>query len=851
MSNNNTKNIITINNLDQELKSSQEKLKKILIKNDSNKLQSELNYIFNILITSEISLFSKNSYTYLKNIIDIIEKFLLKKNLEINLIIIKEIYFLLSNIKSKEILTYIFSIQNNTNNEQKINMNIFDNIISINDYNENEEFLNHQVNLMKSLILKLDSDTIKYFYKSEINFFPILNKSLLLYDHPESMLRGVIHNIILLITKNKNESLKEYLTSFPVALYYLIIIYDLKKIISELNFIYIKEKNAFDYFEEKHEDLYDTVLYINDILYCNIENINFILINCLLSEIIFPLFNVIISKKKENISVINAIYVLAFIIYYIKNNFLINIICYFLLNNKIPSVFIEKIEKYKYLPIDLEFIDEINFFIKNVIYADINDETWKRNSDLIKLTIGIDLSTGDKLEDNNYDYFRNEMINIKENKSNDIDFIENDIFICLWELMTSQDENIILNINILFYNIINYYIDYLKNCNNEILDSDEDIKKNKIKTAIIETNDLNQINNRSSTKINDKNAYINNTKVLFNPFLLPFINFSKFNDINNNIHLLNCILNSIKKRNKFRIFTNELLLNTLLLIIKIFDLQQNNMKRKIYSLNKEIKLILKEEINNIKTILNNESKNLNFNNIFSIYKYYKDFPFESKISDTMKSHYILTIPFMHLEKDERIPFSLAEEKSNENIIKNNMLNIFILLEIIQKINKLNSNDVLFNIFEKEKEKENINIYEIGKIYNKNNLGNEYAFCFIGNNYDDFKFNVQSIKKCLFIFSEFYFYLGEIISKTFKNISDIKILNTIPIISLNINTSSNSKNFLEINDKRNKNKIIMNCFDDDNTQKVFNYFNFMINNIYDLKKKEFNLFFNNIENKILK
>ena len=137
MSYNNTKNIKTINNLDQELKSSQEKLNKILIKNDSNKLQSELNYIFNILITSEISLFSKNSYTYLKNIIDIIEKFLLKKNLEINLIIIKEIYFLLSNIKSKEILTYIFSIQNNTNNEQKINMNLFDNIISINDFNEN------------------------------------------------------------------------------------------------------------------------------------------------------------------------------------------------------------------------------------------------------------------------------------------------------------------------------------------------------------------------------------------------------------------------------------------------------------------------------------------------------------------------------------------------------------------------------------------------------------------------------------------------------------------------------------------------------------------------------------------
>ena len=88
----------------------------------------------------------------------------------------------------------------------------------------------------------------------------------------------------------------------------------------------------------------------------------------------------------------------------------------------------------------------------------------------------------------------------------------------------------------------------------------------------------------------------------------------------------------------------------------------------------------------------------------------------------------------------------------------------------------------------KKKKKNINNYEIGEIYNKNNIGNEYGFCFIGYNYDDFKFNVQSIKKCLFIFSDLYFYLGEIISKTFKNITDIKIINSIPIMSLNISIS---------------------------------------------------------------
>ena len=291
-----------ITSLEQALKSSQIKLNQILNKNEAKKLQQELNSIFNILISSSISQFSKNSYSYIVIIINLLEKFISKKNLEINIIIIKEIYFLLSNIKSKEILTYIFSIQNSTNNEEKINMNIFDNLININDFNNNKEYLNLQVNLMKSLILKLDWDSIKYFYKSEINFFPILSKSLLLYDHPESMLRSVVHNILLLITKNKNRSLNEYLTSFPITLFYVNIIYHLQQKITLLNFSNIKgqKMTLFEYIEETHEDFYDNMLYINDILLCYIKNINFIIINCLLNEIIFflCLMSLLVKKRK-------------------------------------------------------------------------------------------------------------------------------------------------------------------------------------------------------------------------------------------------------------------------------------------------------------------------------------------------------------------------------------------------------------------------------------------------------------------------------------------------------------------------------------------------------------------------
>jgi len=789
------------NDIEQSLKLYNENLAGFLFKDNFKKIIPEIKNIFNIIISAKDSDFSENAFSYLKNIIHIIDSFINKKKRELTLSILQEICFLLANIKSKKILSEIFSFQNNIINEQGINMNIFDKLISINDFNKNEEFLEHQINLMKSLILKLDSESILFFYKNEINYFPILSKSLLLYDYPDDMIHGAIHNILLLITKNNNKSLNEYLISFPVALYYPIIIFDLKKIISELNFIFVKEKNIFEFFEEKHEKLCDIVLYINDILLCNISNINFILINCLLNEIIFPLFNIIMSKTKENISAINAIYTFSFFVYYIKNDFIIDIISYFLLNNQIPYIFFEKIKKYKYKEINDEFLKDIISLIKNINDADINDQIWKRNADKIKESIGIDLSTGNRCQDNNFDFFKNLMINIQKNKKNDIDFIENEIFVFLKELMSSDDENIILNSFILLYNILNYY----KNC---------DLKSN-----------------------------------LFNPFLLLFIDFTKnCNSIKyiNDIDIVKIVLNLIKKRNKFLIFTNELILNTLLLLIKIFCTEKHFFPRAAYNLIKEIKSILKEEINNLKLILNDESDFLPLNNIFFIYKYFTTQTFDSKILEIMKSYYILTIPFLHSEKNDGIPFYLKEEKSKSNILNNILLNIFLLLEITQINN--NKNNIRFPILHNENDKNNT--FEIGKLYEKNNIGKEYAFCFIGNNYDDFKFNVQNIKKGLFIFSQFDFYLSEIISKSFKNIEKIKIITKIPIISLKVLKSQTEENFIEIKDLRNDNKTVINCFNNDNTKKVFNYLMLMIRHLIHFKKNEFNNFIKNIENKIL-
>ena len=97
---------------------------------------------------------------------------------------------------------------------------------------------------------------------------------------------------------------------------------------------------------------------------------------------------------------------------------------------------------------------------------------------------------------------------------------------------------------------------------------------NKFKNTIKdnhEVNDINQINNRENTKVRNKNnSYINNSQALFNPFLSPFLNFTKGKSNINNKNLLKLLSKIIKKRNKFRIFTNELIISIVSILIQIF-----------------------------------------------------------------------------------------------------------------------------------------------------------------------------------------------------------------------------------------------------------------------------------------
>ena len=833
-------------------------------KDNSEHIKLTIKHAFEYILNNK-SIYNIQSFDkYFTQILDCINEFINKKDIDISLTLLKEVNYLISNLKLEKILNILYSKKyTNFKNENEFMMNILDRLISIEVEESEEEFINQQAVLMKTLVLKLNDKNILYFYNPEINQFPILDKALYLYDYPDGMIKGMAENTLLIITKIQNTQLTCYLTSFPIALYYPIIIYNFKDVIEQLNTNSIgRNVNLFEYLEEKHGKLFDAILYINDILSCKFKNINFVIYNCLLNEIIFPLFNIIRNKKKEKISKIHAIYILSFFIFFIKDIFIIDLISYFLFQENIPQVLFDKIKKYIYKQNRPKFIKDINFLIKNTNEADINDDEWKRNADFIKNDIGIDLYTGIIIEDNNYHFFKNFFKDIKSKKDPSIVFIQNEIFKSFREILNTNDDNTILNTSLLIFNVINYYLKYFENYDeisqqNELDDEDGKLIKNKMRKANTEINNL-----RKNSKINNnKNqSFINNDKTIFNPFLLPFFSISENKTSDDNLSLFDIFLNFFKNKKKFRVCTNEIILNIIELLIKIYFMKHKVSSKESDNIKTKITSPLKEEINKIKKLIEDKvCRDNSYQISLSAYEYYKLNRID-KIKDLMKLYYIL-VPSTHLDKNDIIPFQLKEDKAKINELKNHLINILFFVDILEYIKSDKKNDEIngnenksksdkkFGPFEVEKDIE----FEIGKIYEKKNLGKEYAFCFISNEFKDFRDNFKNIKKCVFILSKYNFYLGEIESKTFKDLSKIKIFFHIPLRFLSVQVPINGNDsFLELtnirNEDKNSNTIIMNCFDSQNAKKTYNYLSHMINNTILLEKSLFDKFFENIENK---
>ena len=485
--------------------------------NEFNKIKTIIRRLEGyLLMADKKNLFDYFNAFYELGLLNIFNSYLDKGNQQISFAILECIYILLTNIQNTGLIFYLYSTKYTTKIPGEY-LNIIDKIISI-DITKREEFLTYQVNFIKSLSLKLNIDCIEFFYNKHKNQFPILHRAFSLYNHKDAMIRSAVKNIFLTILKIQDEHLRRFITSFPNNIYYPNIIFQLRNIIIRLciiNFIDEKNsKNPINKFRNEHDNLIDYMYYISDILLLNIENINFILINCILNEIILPLFKTIISKKEEKISVVFALYILTLFVAIVKNKFINDVISYFLFEEKISKNLVEKMEEFEFKAINQSLMSCVDFLIVNNKIADVNDEQWKTIKNLMSDICGIDLSTGFIVKENNYDIIKNIIYgdDTYYNKKYDT-LINNEIFGTIKLLLTARDDSILLILNLLIYCVISYYKEINKNEEVNIVNTnnDNDNSENRINNKEKKLIDINEI--ESKNKINQNNNIVNNINI--------------------------------------------------------------------------------------------------------------------------------------------------------------------------------------------------------------------------------------------------------------------------------------------------------------------------------------------------
>ena len=830
-----------------------------------------------LLMADKKKLFNYFDSFYDLGLLNILNNFLNKGISHISFSILECIYILLTNIQNTGLIFYIYSTKYQTY-IPGCYLNIIDKIISI-DAKKKDEFLTYQVNFIKSLTLKLNIDCIEFFFDKNKNQFPILNKAFSLYDNKDAMIRSVVKNIFLTILKINDEHLRQFLTAFPNNIYYPNIIFQLRNIIIKLcliNFIDETKKNPIDKFRDEHDYLLDQMYYISDLLLIGIESINFILINCILNEIILPLLKILISQKEEKVSIVFALYILILFIYIVKNKFINDVISYCLFEENISQNLLEKIKEYEFKAINKNLMNNVNLIIINNQYADVNDSEWKTISNYMADVTGMDLSTGKIKNNNTYNSVKN--IIYKDNNENN-SLIKNEILINIEMLFTAKDDCILLILNLLLYTEISFYSNSNnkeENKNNIVqgkdkntdIDKDKNIKINleninsnlsnskekninisnnindelivKIKNELFdseeeeekEDNNQNIINIKEINLVKSNNEY----NLLDNPFFELNISDSK--------NLFNLLLKLMETPKNFRSIAYEIMLSNLSLL-----LSNNKSERNIKFIIQKISEIFIGEIQKLKKLIieNNEFKILAFENSNKAFQKYIS-PMDKKIKDLVSSPFIL-IPLIYLDTEEDTPIYLRENKGHQ-ILEIYILKIFILYDILNDLLGF-KNDLIIKSKKFPLEIQSTD-YILGSEYSDKDLRKQlYPIEII--------INYKIIKSVIF-FDMQYFYLGNILSNSYNNLSKIKIIKKIILRNIGVKIPENNEDYeeentlLEIYDnsgevKNNKNHLIINCFKADKAIEMYNYIKEQRNNAINLEYSLFESFIEAIERKI--
>ena len=85
---------------------------------------------------------------------------------------------------------------------------------------DDDELIDYYVSFLKSLTLKLNEETVNFFFNDKFKTFPLYHQAIKFYNHKESMVRTSVRTITLTIYSIRNDKMKELFVGLPYCSYF-------------------------------------------------------------------------------------------------------------------------------------------------------------------------------------------------------------------------------------------------------------------------------------------------------------------------------------------------------------------------------------------------------------------------------------------------------------------------------------------------------------------------------------------------------------------------------------------------------------------------------------------------------
>lgn len=215
-----------------------------------------------------------------KNLLGFFLKILSQKTKrEVKVQLIQTLSILIENIRSQNSIYYLLS--NNHINELITHKFDF----------SDDELMAYYISLLKTLSLKLNPNTIQFFFNSIENDFPLYTEAIKFFNHRDSMIRIAVRTLTLNVYKVEDQAMRQYVLDRTAVPYFSNIVWFIRDQCFSLDQLHHNSTHANKAkLEDFTAELMDYFYYLQDIFNLGIKELSEVLSDQLIKYLILPQF---------------------------------------------------------------------------------------------------------------------------------------------------------------------------------------------------------------------------------------------------------------------------------------------------------------------------------------------------------------------------------------------------------------------------------------------------------------------------------------------------------------------------------------------------------------------------------